>query len=465
MNRTVENRRAEQPRKMYVPYARSTGNSTYKYINTFKPLEWQVEPWQDTSAIVLLTGSAGGGKSTLAAEKIHAFCLKYPNTMALVVRKTRDSLNNSSVLLLDKAIIGNDPRVVHVRNRRRFEYQNGSVLAYEGMNDENARERIRSMGQHGGLDIVWIEEATELEEEDFNELLARMRGTAAPWRQIILTTNPDGPLHWINQRLILGGEASVYYSKADQNPHNPASYKKSLSGLTGIQRERLVLGRWVLGSGVIFDTWLDDYNPHNNKSTGNVTLEAEFIPGGGKVIWGIDDGYSGKFDRKKRVFTSGSHPRAILVAQIRSNGIVSIIDEDYAVEVLAVDHIRSTLARLKTPKPQFVVRDRAAASLDGACHKLGLTPRYNHVPVDESIKELRTWLAPDHNDVRKVIVHPRCRYLRYQMSQYSMDKKGKIIKDHDDGCDSLRYIVWDRAYGVNPSVDIATWDMVANKYA
>jgi len=33
----------------------------------------------------------------------------------------------------------------------------------------------------------WVEEANALVEDDYNEVLPRMRGTAAPWRQIILT--------------------------------------------------------------------------------------------------------------------------------------------------------------------------------------------------------------------------------------------------------------------------------------
>ena len=57
-----------------------------------------------------------------------------------------------------------------------------------------------SIGRAGGLDFVWMEEANRFRftEKDFEELLTRLRGTAVPWRQIQMTTNPDAPTHWLN---------------------------------------------------------------------------------------------------------------------------------------------------------------------------------------------------------------------------------------------------------------------------
>jgi phage terminase large subunit len=321
------------------------------------------------------------------------------------------------------------------------------------------------MGREGGLDIVWMEEATEFEEEDYNEILGRMRGKAAPWRQIILSCNPDGPAHWINVRLILGGEASVYFSSALDNPHNPESYVKSLSKMTGVQKERLVKGRWVLGSGVIFDTWLDDYNAQTGLSSGNVTKEADYAPDNGDVVWAVDDGYSGKQDRATGIFTGKSHPRAILLCQLRNDGLINVFAESYKIEALASDHVADILSWSKErgwPAPVYVVRDRAAASLEGALKENNIkVVRYNTQLVEESIKELRSWLAPDDNNVRRVLVHPRCRHLRYEMAQFSTDSQGRVIKEHDNGADALRYLVWDEAYGADPRVDIVSFSMIA----
>lgn len=448
---------------MYHPRAgNSDGSGHYAYIQTFKPFRWQKEPWADTSPVMLLTGSAGGGKSRLAAEKLHGFCLRYPNSQALALRKIADSLDHSVVPLLDRKVIGDDPRVNHIKRYKRFEYENGSMLTYMGMHDEAARERIRSIGQDGAVDIAWMEEAAEFEEEDFNELMARMRGKASPWNQIVLTTNPEGPGHWINLRLILGNEATVFVSSVEDNPEAREEYKKMLEGLTGIQYRRLVLGEWVVGSGLVFDTWSDRYNATQGNQGGSVTLDADYIPNGGPVIWAIDDGYSGKVDKATGMFTGKSHPRAIIMAQRRTDGTIGVFGEDLAIKKLADEHMEEALAKADYydwAHPELIVRDRAAAALGGAVRRVfGFNARYNQIPVDESIKELRDWLAEDKNGVRRVTIHPRCRYTRFQFNSYSYNKVGNIIKQHDDAPDAIRYLVWNEIHGERGEIDVAAYD-------
>ena len=72
---------------------------------------------------------------------------------------------------------------------------------------------------------------------------------------MIVATNPDAPTHWIYARLIVGGQAAVYYSGAVDNTHNPPDYLETLEGLTGTEYERLVKGHWVQAEGVVHDNW------------------------------------------------------------------------------------------------------------------------------------------------------------------------------------------------------------------
>jgi hypothetical protein len=141
-----------------------------------------------------------------------------------------------------------------------------------------------------------------------------------------------------------------------------------------------------------------------------------------------------------------------------------VFGESFKVEKLAgthIDEVKAMSIENGWPIPRWSVRDRAAASLDGALKEADILGRYNQMTVEESVKELRQWVAADANGFRRFIVHPRCRHLRHQMVAYSMTEEGAIIKDHDDGPDAARYIVWDQKYGVNPNVDIVTWDSVA----
>jgi len=219
----------------------------------YRPFGWQLPALRSRAPILLLTGSAGGGKSRVAAEKVHGFLLRYPKAQGLMLRKTRESMVNSTVLFFERAVVGRTQLCMHVPSKHRFEYANGSILAYGGMKDEEQREQIRSVGQAGGVDFAWMEEAHEFTRADFDELLARMRGNAAGWRQVLLSTNPDSDSHWINRDLIVGAGAEVIYSSAKDNPSNPADYRRMLDLLTGVRRDRLRDGKWVAAEGLVWE--------------------------------------------------------------------------------------------------------------------------------------------------------------------------------------------------------------------
>lgn len=402
---------------------------------------WQVDPWRDKSPVILLTGSAGGGKTRLAAEKLHGYCLRYPGATGLMLRKTRASMTNSTTLFVERQVIGKDRRVQHFPSKHRFEYANGSILAYGGMADEEQREQVRGVGQDSGVDICWLEEAIQFIEADHNELLARMRAKAAPWRQTILTTNPDAPTHWIFSRMIQGGEARVYYSKALDNPYNPADYQATLAKLTGVERDRLVGGKWIQASGLVFDVWSD------GPADGNVTEAADYLAGAGPILWLVDDGYAGQADSATGHYTADSHPRAILLVQQKPDGHLDIFAESYAVKKLSGTHI-SEVKALPYPEPEYAIRGPGSAEIAGQLFAQSIYSRQVTEEVEETIKTARNFIATDENGFRKVRVHPRCKHLRAEMASYRRDPvSGKVIKQFDHGCDSVRYMCWTLRHG------------------
>ena len=411
-----------------------------KVTKTFEALPWQVAPWRDKSRVLLLTGSAGGGKSHLMLEKVNAFCLKYPGAFALLTRKVKVSMTSGTALFFESEVAMTQAEsifggAVHLPSKSRFEYSNGSMAVYLGLEDRKQLERLKSIGRRGGVDIVAMEEATEFEERDFNGVLARMRGKAAPWRQIMLACNPDAPTHWINTRLILGGEAKVYYSRADDNPYNPDDYIDTLNSLTGVDGLRLRKGLWVQATGLVYDVWSD------GPETGNVTESADYIPGAGPIYWAVDDGYTGEIDHQTKTYTGNSHPRVFLLCQLRPNGQLCVFEEHYAVKVMEETQIADVL-ELGYPKPVFAAVDSSAAQLRGRLHAAGVpTQRATH-HVEEGVKELRGWMGADKNGVRRALVHPRCRHLRHEMVSYRNGDDGKPVKQFDHGPDAFRYLVW-----------------------
>lgn len=404
-----------------------------RLIAPFKPESWQTAAFRDKSPILLLTGTAGGGKSRVAGEKIHGYMLKYGGAMGLMARKNRESMENSVVLFMKNEVIGNDPRVRHYPSYHRFEYANGSILAYGGMRDNDQREQLRSIGKSGGLDFVWLEEATRFYEEDFDELLFRMRGKAGPWRQIVLTTNPDHPYHWINKRLILQQEATVLYSSFEDNPHNAADYLTFINKARGVRAKRLKGGKWAPSEGIVFDQF--NYDVH-------VTSKAEYDPNLGGVRWFCDDGYA----EGKGIGTESYHPRVILLAQETPVGGVNIFKEYYRTQVARYDDTIDEVLGYGYPEPEVCYVDSSAQMFIAQLQIKGYMALASTHDVEEGIKNVQQMMTEFVEDEPLLRIHPRCTELPREFQGYQRDESGQLIKADDHGPSATRYGTWHKRW-------------------
>lgn len=435
--------------------------SIVKHIQAFKPLDWQVPVLNDLSEVMLLTGSAGGGKSHVAAEKVHAACLKYPNTEVIVARKIKDDVLKSAYKMLRKKVVGKDERVKFLAESA--EYHNGSTIYFVGMRGEREQEAVRSIGT-GGIDLVWMEEGHEFEDEDYEEFIGRVRGKNMGWSQIIVTTNPNVPLHWIRRRLIINGEASVYLSSESDNPYNNVYYKQRLRDMKGVKGERLRDGLWVEATGLVIPTFMDDYDNIVDGHTiaGNVTDEAEYNPNGRPVeIW-ADDGFAGEWDAKAKMFTTRSHPRVFLLVQETPRGAFNVFAEFYAVNRQEAEHLAEVMDRCEAEgwqKPSLGVYDSAAPSLGSYLRSAGVRKAVAGTKkLEDSIRVLRSNMADDESGARAVQIHSRCRMLRLELGSWKLDKKGIPGKFMDNGPDCLRYGIYHHKGPDVGETNVATGD-------
>ena len=86
---------------------------------------------------------------------------------------------------------------------------NHNQIIFRGVNDEEQREKLKSITfKRGKLTDVWIEEATEITQSDFEIIDDRLRGElpAGQFYQIRLTFNPVSAHHWIKK---------VFFDRAD----------------------------------------------------------------------------------------------------------------------------------------------------------------------------------------------------------------------------------------------------------
>lgn len=238
--------------------------------NVIKFVDPQIDVFRDKSYILLVDGPSGNGKSTIIQEKIHAYLKKYPRSNGLIIRKSLESTKNSVVIRYINEICNREPHVVkYNEDDSRFDYTNGSYLFVAGVKNEAQRKALKGIGAGGAIHFVVIEEAAELLEFDFDEIVSRCRGDApAGWRQIILTCNPEGEDHWINTRFILPYEHQdslrdgYIYNKSKEvtritwalefNPSADQEYIEGQKNLSGVYYHRNYKGKWVSATGVVY---------------------------------------------------------------------------------------------------------------------------------------------------------------------------------------------------------------------
>lgn len=196
---------------------------------------------------VALEGPAGTGKSRACLEKIHLCALKYPGMRALITRKTRESMSESVLVTFEEKVLPvlflpDGPK----RNQRQhYHYPNGSEIVVGGLDKPS---KIMSTE----YDLIYIAEATEALENDYESLTTRLRNGVMPYQQIIADCNPDAPTHWLHLRCDQG-RAKVFFSRHEDNPTVTAAYLARLDNLTGVRKERLRYGRRAAAEGMVYE--------------------------------------------------------------------------------------------------------------------------------------------------------------------------------------------------------------------
>ena len=209
----------------------------------------------DEARYLILYGGADSGKSHYAAQKIIIRCLQEENHRVLLVRKVQRTIRHSQFQILKDIIIQAGLLSVFnlVPSTLTIYGPNGNEIIGAGIDDP---EKLKSIH---GITIVWIEEATELLEEDFEELDRRVRGVKKYYKQIMMSFNPINDGHWLNHEFFMdlppkqhciqqsehrGQKVTVCQSNHEDNkyvdPKDAARYK-TFTGNTKIVYE---VGLW-----------------------------------------------------------------------------------------------------------------------------------------------------------------------------------------------------------------------------
>lgn len=192
-------------------------------------------------------GGAGSGKSHFVMQKMILKCLNYKRKL-LVVRKVGNTLKDS-VWSMCLKLLYQMPQVIKNINKSEYtiELINGSVILFKGFDDP---EKIKSI--EGITDIV-VEEASELTEDDFDQLNLRLRANCG-MLQIHLMFNPVSKTNWVYKRFFEDGtpdDTVVVHTTYKDNPYLPQEYIDSLFRLERTNPAYFKI--YVLGSFATLD--------------------------------------------------------------------------------------------------------------------------------------------------------------------------------------------------------------------
>lgn len=225
----------------------------------YEPRGSALELWKAKDPEVLLDGPAGTGKSRGILEKVNACCIKYPGIRVLLVRKTKASLAETTLVTWEEHVRPPVlPSNVTRASRKSYKYPNGSEVACGGMDDPN---KIMS----SEYDIIAAFECIEFTEEDWEAFTIRLRNGKMPYNQLLGDTNPSHPGHWLKKRMDRGQTRRIIcrhqdnprlFTDSGQLTDYGQAYMAKLNDLTGIRRARYLLGSWSAAEGLVYE-WDD----------------------------------------------------------------------------------------------------------------------------------------------------------------------------------------------------------------
>ena len=243
-----------------------------------------------TSEEKLISGAAGTGKSICCLQELVSELEQYPNARALIVRKTRASLSETTLVTLESHVLGaGHPAIIggaQRSHRQKYVFSNGSEIVLAGLDNP-----IKIMSSE--FDIAYIPEAIELTPTDWELVTTRLRNGVLPVQRLLADTNPSYENHWLLKRC-LANHCRIYHAQHTDNPliYNQQtmeltdyghSYLSKLNRLSGVRKERLLNGKWTTATGVVYES----FNP-------NIHIVNE-LPKFNKVYRVIDFGFKNPF--------------------------------------------------------------------------------------------------------------------------------------------------------------------------
>jgi hypothetical protein len=413
-------------------------------------------------AEVLLSGPAGTGKSRACLEKLHAMALLNPSMRGLICRKAATTLSSTALQTYRKFVAKESLECGDVvyyggsaQEPASYRYKNGSVLNIGGMDKAS---KIMS----SEYDIVYVQEATELTQDDWEAITTRLRNWTVTFQQLLADCNPQAPTHWLKQRAD-SGRTTLLDTIHEDNPvlfdgqgnitENGAAYISKLDALTGVRFDRLRRGLWVAAEGVIYEDYNSTIHIIDTEDLPTDPRDSHKDPNGipmtWRRYWAVDFGFTNPF--VLQCWAEDPDGRLYLYREIYHTQ--RTVDQ-HCKQILSI--VTNDRGSWTEPKPVAIVADHDAEGRQTFENETGLSTEPAFKLVLEGIECVQRRLRVQGDGkpriffLRNALVEkdgtlvdshkPTCTY--EEMPDYVWkDGKEEPIKANDHGCDAERYIV------------------------
>lgn len=268
-------------------------------LNLGKPSDRQSRFLADKHKYIAFGGARGGGKSWAVRTKAVLLALNYPGIKIMLVRRTYPELRANHIRPM-RELLGNIAKYKEVS--KEFTFPNGSLILFRYAQNEKDLEKY----QGTEVDILFIDEATQFTEEQYDRFKACVRGVNNFPKRIYLTCNPGGVGHGFVKRLFVdksykigenGEEYSFIKSLVTDNDalmKADPEYIKQLEALPPKLRKAWLEGDWDIFEGQFFEEFKDNPDGYLTRRYTHV-IEPFDIPREWKIYRSFDFGYGKPF--------------------------------------------------------------------------------------------------------------------------------------------------------------------------
>ena len=236
---------------------------------TPSPKQWQF--MTAPQRFVAYGGARGGGKSWVVRLNAIRYALDNPGSRQLIVRKTYAEVIANHVEPMMQ-LLGKQAR--YNKTDKIIRFPNGSIIKFGYFSKDSDQDQYQ--GQE--YDVIYVDEATQLQEEWLKRLIACNRGVNSFPKHIYLTCNPGGPAHGYIRRLYVDrkfnaaenpDDYTFIQAKVDDNAALMAAmpeYAKMLETLPPKLRKAWRDGSWDIFEGAFFDSFVDNEEGYDTRT-------------------------------------------------------------------------------------------------------------------------------------------------------------------------------------------------------